>query len=71
MAMRAEAAAQARAPASQVCEEGEGEGESARSFVMEIPISVERRWPKIALRGWARGESMVLKRRMAAAPWDE
>ena len=33
-----------------------------------MPIKAERSWPKMALRGWERGESMVWYSSIAAAP---
>ena len=39
-----------------------------KSFVMPTPIMVEKSCPKMTLRGCARGESIVLYSRIAAAP---
>jgi hypothetical protein len=44
-------------------------GERRKSLVMETPMMEERIWPRIAGRGCARGEEMVLYSRMAAAPF--
>lgn len=37
-------------------------------MVMATAITAEKKWPKMRFRGWARGDSMVLYSRMAAAP---
>lgn len=43
-------------------------GRRRNSFVIAMPRAVARNSPTITLRGWARGEAMVLNWRMAAAP---
>jgi hypothetical protein len=38
------------------------------SFVMQMPIVAENIWPRTALRGWERGDSIAWYSRIAAAP---
>lgn len=45
-------------------------GFRAKSLVMETPIIEEKSWPRMTLRGWERGESIVLYSRIADAPSD-
>jgi hypothetical protein len=56
-AIKAVAQAQAREAPSQrtdsMC------GERARSLAMLMPVTAETSWPRMALRGWARGDSMA------------
>ena len=42
---------------------------SSNSFVMPTPMMEANSWPKIAFRGWERGESIVLYSKIAAAPY--
>ena len=69
MPMTAEARPQDRAPASQRRESKCGE--RLKSLVVITPTRAERKWPRTELRGWARGDSIVLYSSMAAAPWWE
>lgn len=41
---------------------------SLKSFVMPMPTTADITCPIIAFRGWARGDSIVLNSKMAAAP---
>lgn len=65
----------ARAPARMVrsvelgMEELVEGGMRAKSLVMETPIREAKSWPRRALRGWEKGDSMAERRRMDAAPW--
>ena len=65
--MTAEAAPTERAPASHRKEEKCGE--RCRSLVVDMPVRAARMWPRMVLRGCARGDSMVLYSRIAAAPY--
>jgi len=72
--MNADEMPTARAPARMVRSVGLGAeveeegGMSAKSFVMETPMREAKSWPRMALRGWEKGDSMALRRRMDAAP---
>jgi len=41
---------------------------SAKSLVMETPMREAKSWPRMALRGCEKGDSMADRRRMDAAP---
>jgi len=64
----------ARAPARMVRSLGLGAEEEveggirAKSLVMETPMREAKSWPRMALRGWEKGDSMAERRRMDAAP---
>lgn len=34
-------------------------GERAKSLAMEMPTMQDKSWPRMALRGWERGDSMA------------
>jgi hypothetical protein len=55
--MRAVAHAQAREAPSQRMASKCSERES--SLQMAMPVRAEMSWPRMALRGWARGDSMA------------
>lgn len=67
--MAADARPTARAPEIQRKEEKEDGGSSWKSLDTLVPIRALRSWPRMALRGWERGESITWYSRMAAAPW--
>ncbi len=62
----AEARPQANAPATH--RKFSKLGLTEKSLVILIPMTAERKCPIIVLRGWARGDSMVLYSKIAAAP---
>jgi len=67
--MNADARPTDRAPATQ--RRFSKSGFRWKSFVIPTPMIAENTWPRIALRGWASGESIVLYSRIAAAPYNQ
>lgn len=57
-----------RAPASHLSFSNSEAGRREKSLVMQIPVRAARMCPRMRLRGWASGDSMVLYSRIAAAP---
>ena len=62
----AEASPQANAPATH--RRFSKSGLSEKNLVILIPMTAERKFPTMILRGWARGDSIVLYSKIAAAP---